>query len=160
VTQASARGWAGPAIRVGLRTEDGRTQYRIGETATLLIDTDTAGYLSVFALSTGDLATLVWPVPGASSAVAPDQVIRLTVPATDPPGRDVIAAVVTPQPITLLAPGRLSQEDVHTAIGLPEMRKAVADLRSGKAGPASPIAASPRGYALLLLETVRPRPGS
>ncbi len=153
---APARQTTEASTQVGLRTEDGRTQYQIGETATLLIEAGATGSLSVFAFSADDVATLVWPTSGAPSAVSSGQVVRLTLPATEPPGRDVIAAVITPQSVTLPSTGRLSHQDVQTALQLPGILSDVARLRDARADAGSGIVSSPRGYALLLLETVRP----
>jgi hypothetical protein len=97
------------AIQIGLRTPDGKTQYRIGEKVSYEVTTDRAGYLYLLVFSEGDTAGCIFP----NNKAPENQDNRVTagrhrIPragsfyAQVPVGKDVVIALLSNQELNLV----------------------------------------------------------
>ncbi len=115
--QASSFPLVNPAspIRVGLKTEEGKMTYSIGqkEKATFVVSSDTAGYLYLLAFSANDVAGCIFPRgASADNQIQPGTPRKFTVPAEGEPSRDTVVALVSTTPLKLGDKAQYTHQEV------------------------------------------------
>ncbi|GEM_PF-980414 len=122
------------ATKVSLRFKEEKTIYRKGETYSLTIETNKAGYLYLLVFSQDNKATCMFPNPAYKDVSNYIEAGKHSFPRAnssfivkEPFGQDVWVAIVSDQKIGLGEKEDYSWNDVFSRIGLEDLQKAIGE---------------------------------
>jgi hypothetical protein len=150
-------------IKVSLRTTQQKSRFKIGETVSYHVETDTAGYLYLLVFSQGRVATCIFPNAEDSNNQIPKGTLtiprgRYEFPIQEPIGRDVVVALVTRERLNLGEKVDYTWDEVFRRLNIAELQSSVSAAQQRGQGVKrvdTPLAPRDWQAAVLLLETIR-----